>query len=75
MHHVAQAGLADADGEITASLLDDAAHGVGGAAQIAGDRVGIIQRDEQAVYLVHVGEDLLAALQVALAHAIEHIAS
>src|SRR5690348_8271421 len=77
--HVAQRRvqprLTDANRQIAARLLEDAARRVGGAAQVAGDSVGIVERDEQRVDLVHIGQQLLARLELAKPHAVEHIAA
>jgi len=51
--------LADAEGEVTTSTFDDGANDVGGAAEAAGERVGIIDGDEQAVDVVHRFEQAL----------------
>ena len=52
-----------------------AAEGVGAAAEAAGDTVGIVDGDEQAVDVVHRAHQLLGAGEVAGAEAVEQLAA
>ena len=63
--------LADGEGEVAAGFFQNAAHGIGGAAQPVGDGIGEIQRDELIVDIVHIGEEFFAAGKVAGAHFIQ----
>ena len=75
IHGGVEAFLADGQCQIAARLLQDAADGVGGAAQIAGDGVGVVQCDELAVDFIHVGQQFFAAFEPSLAHAVENVAA
>src|SRR5258708_16076807 len=69
-----QPRLADPYRQVATCLLEDSTGSVGRAAQIAGNSVGIVQRNQQGVDLVHVGEQRLALIELAQTHAIQHIA-
>ena len=67
--HALQCGiqprLADPYRQVATCLLEDSTSSVGRAAQIAGNSVGIVQRNQQGVDLVHVGEQRLALIELA----------
>ena len=61
--------------EIAAGPLDDRAQRVGRAAQAAGDRIGVVDGDEQPVHVVHRGEQHLGPLELVGAQAVEDVAA
>src|SRR5579859_1803698 len=74
-HGSLQLGLTDRDGEVAACLFENAARSVGGAAQSAGDGVGIIDGDEQSIDVVHMAQQNLAPVIVALSQLVQDIAA
>ncbi len=75
VHRVVEPRLADAQRQVAARLLDDAAHGVRRAAQVAGDRVREIEGDEQPVDVVHIVQQRIQAVELADTHAVQHVAA
>ena len=67
--------MLDGEGEVAARLLEDAAYGVGGAAEAAGHRVRVVDGDEDGVHLVHGAEPDFAFGNVAGAEGIQEVAA
>src|SRR5438105_4364890 len=61
--------------EIAARALDDAADGVGRAPQSARESVGVIERDEDVIDVVHPLQQRFAMRQLALTDNVEDVAA
>src|ERR687887_2829147 len=66
--------LAQGQREVAARLFKNATRAVRGPAETAGQRVRVVNRDQQAVDIVHGAQDRLTAVQLAPPEQVQHVA-